>query len=293
MNVEVTIFTPTYNRAYIIGQLYESLKRQTVKKFEWLIIDDGSMDETEEVFTRWIKEENEFAIRYYKQENGGKCRAINKALDFANGKLFLVVDSDDILTDDALEKICKWESKLPKDKYCAVSGNLGTSVDCTPNTQLNTEYFDGTALNRYDVIDGERAIAFYTSIHRKYKYPEFEGEKFITEAVTWNRMAADGYKIRFFNDIICVYEYQEDGLTKAGNSVFLNNPKGYGLWIREKAEYEGVSLTGKLKMYYTFTCDMLNRYNTSVIAEAIGTSRVIIIFMKILHQMRGLLRKRV
>ena len=103
--MKVTIFTPTYNRAYIISKLYMSLKRQQVKDFEWLIVDDGLTDNTESLVKGWIILEKSFSIRYYKQKNGGKCRAINRALDLAQGELFFTVDSDDYLTDDAIKKI--------------------------------------------------------------------------------------------------------------------------------------------------------------------------------------------
>lgn len=261
--------------------------------FEWLIIDDGSTDRTEEIIRSWIKECKKFTIRYYKVSNGGKCRAINKALDLAHGKLFLVIDSDDYLTDNALEKVTLWEKSIDNEGYCAVAGNLGLSEKSTPNTILEEEYYDGTALDRYGIINGERAIAFYTDIHQKYRYPEFKGEKFITEAVTWNRMAADGYRIRFYNDIICVYEYREDGLTKAGSKLFLDNPRGYGLWLKERAEFEEVSLKEKMRMYYTFTCDLSQRYSTHLIAECIGASRLVIMLSKLLHQIIGKARKRV
>ena len=100
--VKITVFTPTYNRGRILENLYHSLQKQINFHFEGLIIDDGSIDNTEEIVTNWQNEENNFEIRYYKQKNGGKCRAINKALDLANGDLFFTVDSDDVLTDDAL-----------------------------------------------------------------------------------------------------------------------------------------------------------------------------------------------
>lgn len=290
--MRITVFTPTYNRAYIIEKLYRSLQRQSFRDFEWLVIDDGSTDNTEELFQRWINEKNSFHIRYYKQSNGGKCRAINRALDLASGELFFTVDSDDYLTDDALEKVVLWERQLAKDsKLCGVAGNLGTSIDETQNTLIDGDFYEGTFLDRYKDIDGERAIVFYTEVHRKYKYPEFDGEKFMTEAVVWNRMAHDGYKMRFYNDIIWIYEYKEDGLTKAGNTVFLNNPRGYGLWLREKAEFMGASARERLKMYYTFTCDLSSRYDVKTIAECIGASKGIIygisVFHKLISKIRG------
>lgn len=284
----ITVFTPTFNRAYIIDNLYRSLQRQSFKDFEWLIVDDGSTDKTEQLVISWMKEDNSFPIRYYKKENGGKCRAINYALDKASGDLFFTVDSDDYLTDDALEKIALWEENLPRGvKYCGVAGNLGSSETRTSNTIFENGSFDGTLLDRYSVVDGERAIVFYTDVHRKYKYPEFDDEKFMTEAVAYNRMAHDGYMMRFFNDIIWIYEYKEDGLTKAGNRLFINNPRGYGLWLREKDEFLGKSLIDRIKATYTFSCDLSEEWDAVVIANSIGQKEFLIKVMLLFHNLRS------
>ncbi len=291
--LKITVFTPTYNRAYILETLYRSIQRQNYHDFEWLIIDDGSTDQTEELVDRWRQEENSFLIRYYKKENEGKCSAINMALDMARGEMFFVVDSDDYLTDNALEKIAGWVCGLPKgEKYCGVAGNLGISEKETPNTYLKEPYRDGTLLDRYDWADGERAFAFYTEVHRKYKYPLFENEKFMTEAVTYNRMAHDGYRVRFFNDIVCVYEYRDDGLTQAGSKIFLQNPQGYGLWLKERALYTGSSKLNMLRLYYTFTCDLSPYYDTMFIARCIGTSSAVIAMCRIVHSLSRLLKGR-
>lgn len=295
MGISVTVFTPTYNRAYILENLYRSLQRQTCKDFEWLIIDDGSSDDTANVVEKWISEDNAFPIRYYKKENGGKCRAINYGADLAEGLLFFNVDSDDYLTDDAVEKVIRWEATLPKDgKFCGVVGNLGTSPTDTPNKRLDAEYRDANLLERYadytdNVIDGERAPVFYTEIQKKYKYPEFEGEKFMTPAVTWNRMANDGYKVRLFDDIIWIYEYQQDGITAKGNLNFLKNPQGAGLWHREKAEFIGYGFKKKLKMWYSYYCDHTfcdekYRLTRRQCADFIGAPYNIVLFYSIVKR---------
>lgn len=292
--MRITVFTPTYNRAYIIENLYRSLQRQTFRDFEWLIVDDGSSDNTCEVISTWHQDNNDFPIRYYKKENGGKCRAINYGVDLAEGELFFNVDSDDYLTDDALEKVSRWEESLPKGgdkKYCGVVGNLGTSPDVTPNTPLNAPFRDASLLERYSEctdtpIDGERALVFYTEIQRKYKYPEFEGESFITPAVTWNRMAHDGYIVRIFDDIIWVYEYQPDGLTMSGSNRFINRPRGHGLWLREKAEFLHYSKKEKMKMWYSYYCDHSFHLTNREIAEYIGAP---VIFINSVSAIRGAL----
>lgn len=264
---KITLFTPTYNRAYILDTLYRSVQRQTFRDFEWIIMDDGSSDNTEELVKGWMQDGNDFPIRFYKVPNGGKCRAINRGLDLAEGELFFIMDSDDYLTDDALEIVVKWEATIAgKPGYCGVAGNRGSSPTDTPNTHLwqmygeNCKYIDEYAYCRYPeytdkVIDGERAGVWYTEIHRKYRYPEFEGENFLTPCITWNRMANDGYKIRIFDDIIWVCEYRADGLTMQGNMRFIKNPAGAGLCLREKAEFLHYPLIEKIKMWYTFYCD--------------------------------------
>lgn len=290
--MKLTIFTPTYNRAYIIENLYRSLQRQTCCDFEWLVVDDGSSDKTKELFEAWQKEENLFPIRYYCQENGGKHRAINKGLELAEGELFFTVDSDDYLTDDAVEKVLHWAADLPEDgMYCGFAGNLGTAPGATPNKIFSGEYLEGSALDRYGAADGERAMVFYTDIHRKYIYPEFPGEKFMTEAVSWNRMAHDGYKMRFYNEIIWIYEYKEDGLTKAGSRLFLENPRGYGLWLREKSEFLGEGWAQKLRMYYSFTCDLSDRLDAKTIARCIGAPCVVIAVFNSVRKMFRIIRK--
>ena len=289
----VTVFTPTYNRAYILGDLYHSLQRQTCMDFEWLIVDDGSADDTKALVASWQGEENPFPIRYIYQENGGKCRAINRGLKEADGRLFFTVDSDDYLTDDAIEKVIRWDGELPKDgHFCGYVGNRGTTPTQTPNRLFPGGYLDGTALDRYDQVDGERAFVFYTEIHRKYLYPEFPGEKFLTEAVTWDLMAHDGYKMRFYNDIIWIWEYKDDGLTRAGYRVFLENPQGTGLFFRQKAEFLHYSLWNKLTLWYGYATDAMDRCTGEQIASYIGMPKALVPPCRWLHGLVQILKKK-
>lgn len=290
---QLTVFTPTYNRAYILENLYRSLQRQTCTEFEWLIVDDGSADNTRELVSQWQQEGNPFPIRYHKQENGGKCRAINKGLELAAGRLFLNVDSDDYLTDDAVAKILSWESQLPENgKFCAVAGNLGTGIQETPNDPLPGEYFDGNAFDRYGIVKGERAFAFYTEIHRSYLYPDCPGEKFMTEAVTWNRMAHDGYRIRFYNDIIWIYEYKPDGLTQAGDRLFWENPQSTGIFFREKANFLGYSFSQRLRLWYGYATENFSRCTDAQIAEYIDMPRYLVHPIRWVHTLIHTLRKK-
>ena len=253
----ITVFTPTFNRAYIIENLYRSLQYQTTSDFEWLVIDDGSKDNTKELFTNWMKENNQFPIRYYQVENGGKHRAINKATDLANGKLFFIVDSDDTLTNDALESIIHWERSIQdKHNFCGISGNRGKNESDIIGSTFDGHYVDATSLDRTRFeITGDKAEVFYTDILRRYKFDEINGENFITEATVWDRMAFDGYKIRWFNKVIYICDYLEDGLTNNINKIFVKNPVGTAIYIKQQISFYECDIKGRLSyynLYYEF-----------------------------------------
>ncbi len=292
---KITVFTPTYNRAYIIENLFRSLQRQTFRDFEWLVVDDGSQDSTPELFARF-QTETTFPIRYLRKENGGKGRAINYGVDFARGKLFFNVDSDDYLTDDALEKVAHWADTISGDeRFCGVVGNLGTAPDHTPNRPLNAPYRDASLLERYpeystDPIDGERAWVFYTDIQKQYKYPEFEGENFITPGIPWNRMAHDGYLVRVFPDIIWIYEYLPDGLSM-DTKKFLRNPRGHALCLKEKAVFCGYSKQKMFKFYYASYCEFKDMYTAEQIAEFFDAPLWLIRLDAVLFKVKHMLEK--
>jgi glycosyltransferase involved in cell wall biosynthesis len=292
----ITVFTPTYNRANTLERLFDSLRNQTFKDFEWLVIDDGSADNTETLFDNWLKEENDFMIRYIKKENGGKHTAINFGLDHASGELFFTADSDDYITEDALQKVNSWANSLPKNgKFCGVVGNWGFSPTETPNLIFDGEYRDSNLLERYREVtdrpvDGERAYVFFTEIHKKYKYPIFKGEIFMSEAVAWNRMANDGFKIRVFNDIIYIYKFLEGGLTLTGERLYLDNPKGYALWLREKAEFCDYSFLLRLKMIYSYYISVRSELTKREIAINVGASLFVIFFLSFVYLIKQYLK---
>lgn len=219
MNSEViiTIFTPTYNRAYTLQKCYESLKRQRYKNFEWLIYDDGSTDNTKEIVDRFIKE-NIINIRYYYGKNAGKHVGINRGTDLANGELFFIVDSDDYLTDNALELVNDAWNSIPLEdraKFIGVSGKRYLVNRENKDFNFNIKYYDADAI-QFNLIDKnlqDKAEVYVTKILKNYKFSEFEGENFMTESVVWYKLAEDGYKIRWFNENIYFCEYLDDGLT--------------------------------------------------------------------------------
>lgn len=289
----ITVFTPTYNRVNYLDKLYQSLNKQLFKDFEWLIIDDGSQDHTKEILEKWLKENNSYNIIYHQQKNAGKISALNKGLDLAKGELFFTVDSDDILTEDALLKIDNWVKELPKEvKFCGVMGNKGTARDITPNNIFNAKFIDTDflAITSGKVkITGERAHVFFTEIHKQYKYPIFKGEKFMTEAVAKNRMAKDGYLIRAFNDIIYIYEYLEDGLTHNIKAAYINNPKGYALWLKEKSDFLNYSFIKRFKLYYSYFAAVHQKIGLSEIALNLKISNFFVLILFVLFKIKSII----
>ncbi len=210
----LTIFTPTYNRAYCIGRLYESLCRQTCRDFEWLIVDDGSTDDTESLVNTWLAE-GRITIRYIKQLNGGKHRAINRGVKDAKGELFFIVDSDDWLIPDAISRIMfHFNSISENNEFVGVCGLKATPDGKRVGGECNFGILDCSSLDfrcHYN-IKGDMAEVVRTAVLRLFPFPEYENERFCPEALVWNRIALK-YKFRYFYEKIYICEYLPDGLT--------------------------------------------------------------------------------
>lgn len=251
----ITVFTPTFNRESTLRRLYESLLCQTNKNFEWLIVDDGSSDGTEELIKTFINGNNDFNIAYYKQPNGGKHRAINFGVHKAKGELFFIVDSDDYLTEDAIESLYCWSNSInDKDKFAGVSGLRGYNNSEVIGGNMKKEYIDATNIQRGKFqLDGDKAEAYFTDVLKRFPFPEIDGEKFLLEAVVWDTIALNGYKIRWFNKIIYITEYLEGGLTKSGDVKYANNPLGLLEWAKVELcayPYNIRKRLGVIRRYY-------------------------------------------
>lgn len=163
----------------------------------------------------WSTESKDIIISYYYQVNSGKHVAINLGVKKAKGRLFFIVDSDDFLSCDAIEKIINWSSELPNN--CDYGGIVGNKANLNGNiigTTFKDKKMDLTFLerNKYG-ISGDKAEVFFLDVIRDYPFPIFEGEKFCTEALVWNRIAQDNIEFRFFDEVIYYVEYLDDGLS--------------------------------------------------------------------------------
>lgn len=233
----ITIFTPAYNRAHLLPRLYQSLCRQTKKDFEWLIVDDGSTDNTESVCRQFMGEG--FPVRYFHKENGGKQRAINYAVARAEGEWFIILDSDDYLTDNAIELVLPHLRDIAdKPDFAGVMGlkqniNGGISGGERRYEVLDTDMLSFRTKHGYRA---ESTELMRTSVMREFPFPEFEGEKFVQEAVVWNRIARR-YKCRYINEVLQIIEYQPEGLSNSADELMRRNPCGALLYYREAFTY--------------------------------------------------------
>jgi len=252
-----TICTPTYNRKELLKRLYNSLCEQEDKDFEWLVIDDGSTDNTKELFDELCNEKAQINIKYMKTENGGKHRAINYALDYANGKVFAIVDSDDCLTKDAVKKIKEYFQDVATNnknnkKFAGVVAQRCYNSKKAIGSTFKGQTIDAKSNERKKYkIDGDKFEIYYTEILKNNRFPEIENEKFMTEAILWTRIASQGYYLRWYQDKIYLCEYLEGGLTDNREKLIESSPIGYALYIKEQVKYGEISLKQKLG-YYSF-----------------------------------------
>lgn len=221
----ITVFTPTYNRASLLSRLYDTLILQTYKNFEWIIVDDGSKDNTKEVVNSFVTE-RKIDIHFVQQENGGKHRAINTGVSLAKGELFFILDSDDVLPNNALELVAEnYKSIKDNASFAGVSGIDGYFDGQSIGTGLPSELLNCNSVDiRYKYhVKGDMKEIFRTSVMKEFPFPDIEGEKFCPEVLVWNRIARK-YKLRYFNKIIYKVEYQPEGLTSNIVKARMNSP---------------------------------------------------------------------
>lgn len=227
----LTIFTPIYNRQGFVNRLFNTVARQTCSDFEWIIIDDGSSDNTYSLLEKNKKVYKNLNVKIVHVENGGKQRAINKAVEIASGKYFLILDSDDLLTPDCVELLKSWDNKLMKEKdymrYAGIAGLRKHSNGVVIGDKNKKEYIDATNLDRRKLrLLGDKAEAYKTIILKKYPFKVFKNENFVSEETVWNKIANDGYLIRWYMKAIYITDYLEDGLTANKERIDVENFQG-------------------------------------------------------------------
>lgn len=222
----VTVLTPTYNRAARLGDLFRSLQCQTLKDFEWLIVDDGSTDETEAVVQGFLKAAD-FPVRYLHRENGGKHRALNTGIAQISTLLTFIVDSDDTLLPEGIETISRFHEKYGDTPGIGVYSFLRTSPQKGILLQMPQEELIGSYVEERirKSRPGDMAEVFFTEALREFPFPAFPGERFLSEDVVWIPLGLK-YRTVFINQAIYVCEYLEDGLTRNDKKHKFASPLG-------------------------------------------------------------------
>lgn len=263
MKPTITVFTPTYNRAYCLNRCYESLKRQTLKDFCWLVIDDGSTDNTKSLVEKWIQETKDFNIRYIYKENGGLHTGYNKAIEVMNTELCVCIDSDDYMPNDAIEKIIKKWNEKKNENYAGIIGLdyditnkiIGKKLPEQIDVDINELFIEGKLI-------GDKKLVLRTDLYKKVApMPSFNGEKNFNPNYM-NILIGEEYKFIVLNENLCFVEYQENGMTNGILKQYLNSPNSFAEIRRLYMKLNKANLKFKLRhaIHYDSSCIIAKKY---------------------------------
>lgn len=268
----ITVFTPTYNRRELLKRTYESLLRQDFTEFEWLIVDDGSEDDTESEVRKWT-DEGKITIRYHYKENGGKMRAHNVGAMLAEGELFLCLDSDDYLVDDALSQLhSAYISACTKADDASVIGGVVAHKGKSPEELLGEKEFPETEVSTlYGLylkgFSGETTLMYRTQLLKRFPFPEIDGEKYVPEDYIYDKIDSVCV-LAVLNKIITVCEIVDSGYTDSVKKIRQENPKAWHLYYEQRSRITpfGILKIKYLGRYviYSLRCS-LNPFNNSEI----------------------------
>lgn len=269
--MELTILTPTFNRGGVLQNLYNSLKEQTCKDFEWVIVDDGSSDNTKDIVEKWVAED-EICIRYLYKENGGKHTALNFAIKQIESELTFIVDSDDILTVDAVETVLRYHRRYEDEiNLCGYAflraypdGKIN-GKEFIPDEKISS-YIE-SRINSNDSM-ADKAEVFRTNCLKEFPFPEYPGERFLGEDIVWVRMARK-YMMVHINKAIYIGNYLEDGLTKNRR---LNNIKSPVGCMNRAREFMKPDINNKYRVKATLQHIIYGRFASVSVVGIIGDS---------------------
>lgn len=222
----VSVLTPSYNRGCMLYDLWQSLENQTSKNFVWMIVDDGSTDNTYDIVEE-LKKKADIIIQYIKKNNGGKHTALNVGIPIIDTKLTIIVDSDDLLLPNAIERIEYYYEKYKDNSKLSCYTFLRCHSDGKPIVALEERemiknYVDFRIKNNRP---GDMAEVFLTDKLKEYPFPEFPNEKFLSEDVVWIKMGLESESL-YVNESICVCDYLDGGLTKTDKKIKFSSPLG-------------------------------------------------------------------
>ncbi|MFD2214008.1 glycosyltransferase family 2 protein [Metabacillus endolithicus] len=264
----LTIFTPTYNRAYCLDICYESLVKQTNKDFLWMIIDDGSSDNTREIVEKWIKE-NLVQIQYIKQENQGMHGAHNTAYENIQTELNICIDSDDYMPVDGVEKILHFWDKYGSEQVSGIIGLDSFRNGKVIGTRLPEHLEKSTLFNLYNKhqVKGDKKLVLRTELTRKYPYPIFENEKYVGLAYKYHKLD-EVYPMLLMNEVLCIVEYLPDGSSLNMLKQYRNNPNGFAFYRKELMKLSFVDLKFKFRQAIHYVSSSILSKNGNFMKES-------------------------
>ena len=228
--VPITVFTPAYNRADLLGRCFESMKRQTRKDFIWMIIDDGSKDNTREVVESWLREPLDFELQYFYKENGGLHTAYNEAIARIETELCVCIDSDDFMPDDAIEKILAFWEEHGSDEYAGIVGldfDLDGQVIGDPLPDQKTVNLIDLHTGKYPIVNGDRTNVVRTELYRKFAPMKvFPGEKNFNPHYMHLQISRE-YDFLVLNENLRFVDYQPQGMTNSMLWQYRNSPNSF------------------------------------------------------------------
>lgn len=276
-----TVFTPTYNRAHTLPRVYECLCAQTYTNFEWLIVDDGSTDNTFEIVKSWI-DVKIIAVRYLRQDNAGKHVAFNRGVENAKGELFVPLDSDDTCIPQTLARFYERWHAIPKNMRSTFSG-----ITCLCNDEngnivggpLPNDIIDGRF---YDVLSklnrtGEMWGFHRTTVLREFPFPIFLGEKFVPEGLVWNRIAGK-YNMRFINEPLRHYYASNDALSLKMAKIRADSPMATISYYKEFLN-TNTQLASRMKTCINIWRFCIQSNNINLITDIISSRPLIFLPM--------------
>lgn len=246
-NKRITIFVPTFNREKLLTRCYESLVRQTWKSFKLLIIDDGSTDNTKSCVDNWIKD-RQIEIRYLCQQNGGKHIAYNRAIQEVDTELFVDIDSDDYLNDNALERIIHhWDKVVDKNTCC------GMQLLCNdPDKNLignrfpsHLSYCSSFELRYNHKVTGDKCLVYRSELLKRFSLPALK-ERYVMESILHNRVS-QLHPFILVNEPVVVKDYQQVGLSLEKIDTYMRSPGAWKILMNEANLYP---LTHKQYLYF-------------------------------------------
>lgn len=296
--MKLSILTATYNRANFLEKLYDSIIQNLINdlEIEWLVMDDGSKDNTAEIMQKLIEQEKNrsvtqndkestknIEIKYVYQENQGKMSAINNSMELVSGDLIIDCDSDDYFVPNAFKIIKEEFDKTPKDGLYAIC-----FLSCKEDKQIDGTNFNNPISTMFDLyfkegVTGEKRLVFYADIRKQYKHELEKGEKFITEARMYHKMD-EKYKIKCVNQAISSMAYQNDGYTSNILKIFKANPFGYLKYFEEilQKDFKGVLWNKRLyaiKHYILFLTITHQKLNLKKVKNVFNKLLLILLFI--------------